>query len=439
MIVVARSLLRVGVFLVLLVSTCVTSLHAETFYVRKTGANGPGISGTSPASAFATIGFAASLARGGDTVVVGPGVYREGDIKPDGNGRREEPVVLYADRSGSLTGDAPGEVVIDAAGFENGFKLSARPWVVVNGFTVTNADEEGIAVRNVSDSCVITNCVVFSNRRDGIRVRDSIDVIVFNNLVYDNARHGIEFEGLGTTIRPLVGSSGGVIINNTLYANAGDGIRIEEAPPSPNMLILNNVITENTGVGMNLKEGSTEGFVGQWNLNTDGYNTSEVSHARLDTGVAPLFIAPAGADGHLGGTGHADDDFRLRQLATGQAVESAAVDASPIKPKKLGMARAASTRIDGAADKGGVDIGFHFGNTTDFVISLRKKKDDLLAMVKKSVSKSVIQFRKQAVACEALATKAHEERRIGRGACVKTSSRKKLVKKCGVVVEDVCR
>jgi parallel beta-helix repeat protein len=437
---VGGSVVRAGFFVFLLLLTFVASPRAETFYVRQSGSDGPETSGTNPSSAFKTVGFAASRAAGaGDTVVVGPGVYREGNIKTRGGGFPDDPVVLYADRSGRLTGDAPGEVMIDASGFENGFKLSDRPWVVVNGFTVTNAEEEGIAIRNESDSCVVTNCVVFSNRRDGIRVRDSIDVIVFNNLVYDNARHGVEFEGEGTIVRPTVGSSGGVIINNTLYANGADGIRIEEVLPSPNMLVLNNVVTENTGVGINLKEGSAEGFVGQWNLNTDGYNTSEVSHARLDMSVAPLFIAPAGADGHLGGIGHADDDFRLRQLAAGQSVESAAVDASPIRPKKLGMGRAASTRIDGAPDKGAVDIGFHFGNTTDFVISLRKKKGDLLAMVRRSASKRVIQFRKQAILCEALATQAHEERRIGQGACVKTSSRKKLIKKCGAVVEDICR
>jgi parallel beta-helix repeat protein len=432
-----RVLVSASVLIVSIGAVWSMPAHAGTYYVRQAGSDGN--SGTSPTNAFATIGRGASDARGGDTIIVGPGVYREGDIKSDGNGRREEPVVFFADHRGELTGDAPGPVMIDATGFDHAFDFSDRPWVVVNGFGIANSEEEGISIKNISDGCMVANCAIFSNGRDGIRVRDSLNVVLFNNLIYDNTRHGIEFDGEGTTLRPDVGSAGGIVINNTVYANGSDGIRIEQGPPSTDMLVINNVITENGGKGINLKEGSAAGFVGQWNLNTDGYNTSDVARGRLDTGVAPLFIAPAGVDGRLGGPGFADDDFRLRQLATGQSVESIAVDASPIRRRKLGMAKAASTRLDGAKDKRGVDLGFHIGNTTDFVVVLKKKKLNVVPMVQRSFDKRVRQFRSIAVKCEELATTARDERRIGTGSCVQTGRRKKLIKTCGNVIEDICR
>jgi len=431
------SLLRSLFAVVVLAALYPVTAHAGTFYVRQTGDDTN--SGATPASAFATIGRGASRARGGDTVVVGPGIYHEGDIKTGGNGRREEPLILLANPRGDLTGDAAGPVMIDATGFDHAFDFSDRPWIIANGFRLSNAEDTGVSIKNVSDSCMITNCVIFSNGRDGVRVRDSVNVVLFNNLIYDNTRHGIEFDGEGTSLRPDIGSSGGIVINNTVYANGGDGIRIEQAPPSLDMLVINNVITENSETGINLKEGSAAGFVGQWNLNTDGYNTSDVARGRLDTAVAPLFIAPAGLDGHLGGAGFADDDFRLRQLATGQSVESIAVDASPLKARKLGMAKTASTRLDGVKDKRGVDLGFHAGNTSDFVVQLRKKKLNFTSNVQKSFDKRLRQFRSTAVKCEDLSTKAREERRIGKGSCVKTGRRNKLIKKCGNVIEDICR
>ena len=60
---------------------------------------------------------------------------------------------------------------------------------------VTNAREEGIAVKSASDHSVIANCIVFSNGGRGLRIRDSQGVIAFNNLVYGNGETGIDFGG----------------------------------------------------------------------------------------------------------------------------------------------------------------------------------------------------------------------------------------------------
>src|ERR1700752_2421403 len=83
------------------------SAPAATFYVRANGNNAQ--DGRSPETALATITRAADRVGGGDTVVVGPGHYADGDITPRGSGRRGELVRFVADRSGRRTGDAPGE------------------------------------------------------------------------------------------------------------------------------------------------------------------------------------------------------------------------------------------------------------------------------------------------------------------------------------------
>ena len=196
-----RSAGRIGLLAAALCASAAPA-WAATFYVRTSGNDAQ--NGRNPATAFASIRRAASQAGGGDTVVVGPGRYAEGNITPVGNGRPGEVMRFLADRDGSATGDPADDVVLDASGFEFGFRISSRPWVIVNGFTVMNANEEGIAVKSGSDHSVVANCIVLSNHGRGVWVRDSPSVIVFNNLIYANGGTGIDFGGEGD------GSSGGV-------------------------------------------------------------------------------------------------------------------------------------------------------------------------------------------------------------------------------------
>jgi len=410
--------------------------RAATYYVRTSGSDSN--HGFSPTTAFATISRAAKQAEGtGNVIVVGAGRYPEGMVKPEGGGVKDKPFVFFADRRGEFTGDA-GEVIIDAAGEKNGFWIPGRTWVIVNGFTVTNASEEGIFVKNLSDYSVIANCVVYSNGGRGIRVRDSADVVIFNNLVYANGGTGIEFEGEGTPGRPLEGSPRGVLINNTVYGNGVDGVRIEGDFPSEDMMVLNNIIVKNRGTGINLKEDSKDAFrsfVGQWNLVSQnaggGYNTLKYARGILDLRDGPLLVQPAGSDGTLGGSGHGDDDFRL-------AEGSPAVDASPVKAKKLGLS-GASALIGGERDVGAVDLGFHSGNEGVIVLKLRKTKEGPLWKARKSFPRYLRKLRKKDDTCERKAADARDELDRGRGLCVKERSRDRLARSCGSAVYEICR
>jgi parallel beta-helix repeat protein len=396
---------------------------AATFYVRTTGSDSN--DGTAPSRAFRTITKAAAnaIGRRGHTVYVGAGRYAEGVINPAGSGARGKPIQFVADRDGSQTGDA-GDVLVDAATFSNAFRI-ARPWVVVNGFSITGATTDGIDVKSGSHNAAVANCRIFSNGGRGIRVRDSAGVVVFNNLIYANGGTGADFTG------DREDASDGVALNNTLYANGNDGLRFEGgAFPLERMTALHNVIANNSGIGLNLKEPSATGFVGQWNLvsgNLAGaYATTAVARGELDVSRAPLLVSPAGTDGKLGGTGYRDDDFHLDQSLAGQAGNSAAVDASAIPAKKLGLGDA-STRSDGTPDAGNTDLGFHAGSKADFVSTM-----------KGNPARRLKSLRKRAMKCNVKAAKARSDRERGRGACANAAARARLARKCGPIVLDIC-
>jgi parallel beta-helix repeat protein len=393
---------------------------ATTYFVRASGDDSRG--GRSPGAAVASIGVAAAKAGGGDTVVVGPGVYHEGTITPVGNGRRHELMRFVADRDGSMTGDPSGEVLVDASGFENGFRISSRPWVVVNGFSVANASAEGISVKASSDHSTVANCIVFSNLGRGVWVRDSRKVTVFNNLIYANGIYangssGIDFGGEGR------GSAGGLALNNTIFGNGLDGIRVEGLVPSPHVSVLQNLIAQNVNRGLNTKTKSVKGFVAQWNLNVDGYG-SDARQAAFDIAESPRLVEPAGADRVLGDSGHADDDFHLRQLLAGQTEQSAATDAGAVTAAALGLSHA-STQTGGAPDSSRADIGFHYGNKTDFVSGFAAP-----------IEARIGQLRARALQCERLGTRA----RVGRARCLtQIALLGRLKRLCGPRTDELCR
>ncbi len=139
-----------------------------------------------------------------------------------------------------------------------------------------------------------------------------------------------------------------------------------------------------------------------------------------------------GLGGALGGSGHEHDGFRL-------ALGSPAVDASPVKAKNMGLS-GASTRIDRRPDVGAVDLGFHFGNESVLVLKLRKTKEKPSWKASKSFPRYLSKVRKKHETCERKVAAAREKAdSLGRGPCMKKSSRAKLARGCGSAVEEICR
>jgi len=309
-------------------------------FVRETGDDAR--DGLDPSRALRSIATAALRAMAGMTVVVGPGTYREGDIRMRQSAGR---TLLQAVPSGRATGDLPGPVVVDATGFDTGFVVQSSCAGRVAGFHVRGAATAGIQVRDGAPDTVVTDNVVVSNQRRGIEVMGADAAVIDNNLVYANGTGGIR----------VTRSEGSAIVNNTVYANGDVGVLVggkTVRDSAPGTRVWRNVVEANL-VGVRLEVGSEAGYETGFNVVADGFAGST---PRADSDfVAPAhFNDPAGADGVLGGTGFADDDFRLR---VGAAAPSPALDLDASEPH----ARASGTTgTDGLPDLGAVDAGYHY-------------------------------------------------------------------------------
>jgi hypothetical protein len=204
----------------------------------------------------------------------------------------------------------------------------------------------GLLVEAV-DAASVRDNVVFSHRHAGILLRATPSAVIANNLVYGNGGAGIGV-GLGEQLP----STGTRLTNNTLVAN-GWGIDVgRDTTPTRGTVIRDNILHENTVAGIRVAVGARPDTSIGHNINTDGYDG--VAPGPTDLDRDPQLVAPAGADGVLGGEGFADDDFHL--LPT-----SPAIDAGSAPAAELGVT--GSVVAGGAADAGIVDLGYHYDAT----------------------------------------------------------------------------
>src|SRR5262245_9758698 len=224
---------------------------ATTYFVRASGDDSR--DGLSPATAFASIGPAGRLlVNPGDRVIVGPGVYREGNITPGGSGTTDAPIVFLADSTGQLTHDPPGPVRIippntESAG--NGFIVRGGHDVVIEGFTVEGAARAGIKIRPDLETGTDSSAVTVRNNtlrggKVGLQVTAAGAVTVVGNTVADSRGAGLRLSGGATAaLAPFIGentiernrigiglerSVGGIVVHNALRAN-GESMVISES------------------------------------------------------------------------------------------------------------------------------------------------------------------------------------------------------------------
>jgi nitrous oxidase accessory protein NosD len=205
---------------------------------------------------------------------------------------------------------------------------------------------EGLSVDAV-DTATIRDNVVFSNGDAGIVLRAAPGAEVTNNLVYANAGPGIAISV--DDPRP---SPGARLTNNTIFGNGEWGILVGHgATPSTGTQIRNNVLQHNVGRGIAVEVGALPDLVIAFNDNADGYGPGVFPEATNFTDD-PQLVAPAGADGLLGGAGFADDDFHLQPT-------SPAIDAGSATAAELGIT--GSAVAGRGTDEGIVDLGYHYG------------------------------------------------------------------------------
>jgi hypothetical protein len=117
----------VGLLIALYSVFGVASAEAMTYYVRKTGNNSN--PGTSPATAFLTIGAAANTMVAGDAVWIGAGTYSE-QVVCVNSGNATSAISYLGDTSGTQTGDA-GSIIISNGGVP--FNGNGCSYITVDG------------------------------------------------------------------------------------------------------------------------------------------------------------------------------------------------------------------------------------------------------------------------------------------------------------------
>lgn len=249
-----------------------------------------------------------------------------------------------------LTFLAQGRVVVDLrnTGAGPGFGFANVNGVVIDGFTIVGAGDGGIVLKSGSDDAVIRNCVVFANNGDGIRIQDSARVLVFNNLVYGNAGIGLRIGGTTT------GSSAARLLHNTVFGNGGRGIEIgNSVKASPGASVLNNIVQQNglaaagqENIKVTTRPPSHTGYRGDFNLVFPAtYFPSGVQGIRglHDVNRDALFAdAPSG-------------DFRL--LSASPAIDAGDPLDDFVELRRLLRDRS-TTGL--SRDSGPLDLGYHF-------------------------------------------------------------------------------
>ena len=346
-------------------------------YVRVGGSDAG--DGFTPGGAFAHIATAAARAQAGITVVVGPGRYPECNLRPRAHGGL---TAFVADPSGQQTADAPGAVLIDAGQClvdqgsgavqpgEVGFDISSECGVIVDGFHVTGAKEDGIRIDDHSDGAALRNNVVFcagACEMRGIHAINSDDVRIANNLVY-GTRAGIHLGGITRSDDSSTpGCRRALIEFNTAMNSAFNGIQVGDGIGVSSLATVRyNVTAGNRQHGVEVGDDSTReanlrGFTNEYNFIGDNYATDVEKgdgDLVLDPTVWPLYLDPSAVD--VSGDWLLDGHFRLAQTAAGQTTQSRAVDAvDTVTAVDAGM-DGRSTRSDGGPDTGNVDLGYHY-------------------------------------------------------------------------------
>ena len=149
-------------------------------------------------SDYTTIQSGINAAYAGDTVKVGPGVYKEN---------------LVIDKDVKLSGSGPVWSTIEAS--LDGITVNANLIVEISAFTIT-AGDNGIEIAGDDIICTIKNCVIVSCGGHGIVCisKRSPNISIFNNSIISNAKTGVVIDERYEPGRAI--AQGNIIFSNGL-------------------------------------------------------------------------------------------------------------------------------------------------------------------------------------------------------------------------------
>ena len=232
-----------------------------TYYVN--GASGSDTApGTSPALAFKTIGRAAAIAKPGDLVSVGPGVYTE-TVVIDGFAGAAGRTAFHADPVGGavLQGEPAGDGTRKQA--KNRF-LVRRPNVTLDGFVVRDTSQGAISYLDAPGG-LVERSTVTDVKANGVEFAGSGGRVIDSVVV--GAQVGVYF------VRP----SGGAVIGCTLVRN-GTAIKVRK---STGVVIFDNLLSDN-GTGITIE--------------VSGGDTVRSDHNLFHSGILGVWTSPEGAN-----------------------------------------------------------------------------------------------------------------------------------------------
>ena len=213
----------------LLVITALTAGICQSATAATLCVNPGGTSGC-----YSTIGAAVMQARMDylnngtiDIINVAPGTYKED-------------VIILTPLS--LVGAGPGRSVINAVGLPNGIYIDGvdapnnhLSQVVVTGFTVENANFEGILVTNASFVIVRDNEVIKNDLSLNVSVPACPDQPAFETSETNDCGEGIH----------LIGVDHSTVGNNTSKKNSGGILLTDETGATHHNLIIGNLVQDN--------------------------------------------------------------------------------------------------------------------------------------------------------------------------------------------------
>jgi len=255
----ALGLCAVAVALVLTSISPALGGSPTTLYVDGASPSCSDFGSGAQAAPFCTIGAAVAKVAPGQTVQVAGGTYSE-KVTISKSGTPTAPIALRA---------APGATVTVTGG-TNGFVISGRSWITVDGFTVTNTPDYGITVSSSSSITISNNNVSYAGfqtsgmTRAGIRLNNSTDSLIVGNKSHDNSYAGIMV--VGGTRNEVRGNE--TFRNARGFERAAPGIRIYESTAN---VVDNNITHDNEDSGIESYSGANDTLI----YNNVSYNNGD--------------------------------------------------------------------------------------------------------------------------------------------------------------------